>query len=159
MNPFAYSRPDSVDSAIDELVTEPAAKFIGGGTNLIDLMKENIEKPSRLVDINRLPLTDIVELPDGGLRLGALVNRTAAPQEYTVQRTILFTHTDYGLSPVWVSRQIVISNRETVPSELLIKFLPDETYSRSNNEGNLKIFLQIRGVINNAKTARPIISG
>ncbi|ARK12214.1 xanthine dehydrogenase family protein subunit M [Fibrella sp. ES10-3-2-2] len=72
MNPFAYSRPDSVDSAIDELVTEPAAKFIGGGTNLIDLMKENIEKPSRLVDINRLPLTDIVDLPDGGLRLGAL---------------------------------------------------------------------------------------
>lgn len=72
MNPFTYSRPDSIDTAIDEVLAEPAAKFIGGGTNLIDLMKENIEKPSRLVDINRLPLTDIVELPDGGLRLGAL---------------------------------------------------------------------------------------
>ena len=72
MNPFTYARPDSVRSAIDEVLAAPAAKFIGGGTNLIDLMKENVEHPTRLVDINRLPLTDIVELPDGGLRLGAL---------------------------------------------------------------------------------------
>ncbi|BCG08173.1 MULTISPECIES: hypothetical protein [Buttiauxella] len=63
----------------------------------------------------------------------------AAPQEYTVQRTILFTHTDYGLSPVWVSRQIVISNRETVPSELLIKFLPD-FYLKNSGVTDIDIF-------------------
>ncbi|MEZ0483816.1 FAD binding domain-containing protein [Fibrella aquatica] len=101
MNPFAYSRPDSVGSAIDELVSEPAAKFIGGGTNLIDLMKENIEKPSRLVDINRLPLTDITELPDGGLRLGALVtNADTAYHPLVKERYPLLSETILaGASP------------------------------------------------------------
>ncbi|MBO0951121.1 FAD binding domain-containing protein [Fibrella forsythiae] len=101
MNPFAYSRPDSIDSAIDELVTEPAAKFIGGGTNLIDLMKENIEKPSRLIDINRLPLTDIVELPDGGLRLGALAtNADTAYNPLVKERYPLLSQTILaGASP------------------------------------------------------------
>ncbi|MBO0939118.1 xanthine dehydrogenase family protein subunit M [Fibrella sp. HMF5335] len=73
MNPFTYARPDSVDSALDELKAQPNARLIGGGTNLIDLMKENIEHPTRLVDVNRLPLGGISELPDGGLRLGATV--------------------------------------------------------------------------------------
>ncbi|WP_375445343.1 FAD binding domain-containing protein [uncultured Fibrella sp.] len=101
MNPFTYSRPNTVDSAIDELKTEPAAKFIGGGTNLIDLMKENIEKPSRLIDINRLPLTDIVELPDGGLRLGALVtNADTAYNPLVKERYPLLSQTILaGASP------------------------------------------------------------
>lgn len=85
MNPFTYARPDSVDSAIDEQQNEPLAKFIGGGTNLIDLMKENVEKPTRLIDINRLPLTDITELPDGGLRLGALATNADTAYHPMVQ--------------------------------------------------------------------------
>lgn len=101
MHPFTYARPDSVGSAIDELMTEPAAKFIGGGTNLIDLMKENIEKPTRLVDINRLPLTDITELPDGGLRLGALVtNADTAYNRLVKERYPLLSQTILaGASP------------------------------------------------------------
>ena len=78
MHPFTYARPKGVDAAVNELVTESMehdgqVKIIAGGTNLIDLMKENVERPSKLVDITRLPLTTIDELEDGGLRLGALV--------------------------------------------------------------------------------------
>lgn len=73
MNPFTYTRPAAVDEALSELSREPQAKFIGGGTNLIDLMKENVEHPTRLIGVNNLPLGGITELPDGGLRLGATV--------------------------------------------------------------------------------------
>lgn len=73
MNPFSYTRPEAVTDALSDVSQQPSAKFIGGGTNLIDLMKMNIEHPHQLVDVNRLPLGDITELPDGGLRLGAIV--------------------------------------------------------------------------------------
>ncbi len=52
------------------------AKLLGGGTNLVDLMKQGVERPTRLVDINPLPLAEITELPDGGLRLGALARNS-----------------------------------------------------------------------------------
>jgi xanthine dehydrogenase YagS FAD-binding subunit len=70
MNPFAYTRATSQQAAI-QAIAQQNAKFIAGGTNLLDLMKEHVEQPSRLVDINRLELTQIVER-NGGLRLGAL---------------------------------------------------------------------------------------
>ena len=73
MNNFRYSRASEVADAIRLLGAEPDAKLIAGGTNLIDLMKENVERPSRLIDISRLPLRDVEETPDGGLRIGALV--------------------------------------------------------------------------------------
>lgn len=60
-------------------------------------------------------------------------------EEYTVQRTILFTHTDYGLSPVWISRQIVISNRETAPSGVIQQFLPD-FYLKNSGVTDIDIF-------------------
>jgi FAD binding domain in molybdopterin dehydrogenase len=53
MNPFSYSRADDVTTAVREVAAGGAAKFIAGGTNLIDLMKENVERPSRLIDITR----------------------------------------------------------------------------------------------------------
>ncbi|TAE27544.1 MAG: xanthine dehydrogenase family protein subunit M [Cytophagales bacterium] len=73
MNPFSYTRPEAVADALNDIGQQPNAKFIGGGTNLIDLMKVNVEHPTHLVDVNHLPLGDITELPDGGLRLGASV--------------------------------------------------------------------------------------
>ena len=73
MNNFHYSRASDVADAIRLLAADPGAKLIAGGTNLIDLMKENVERPSRLIDVSRLPLRDIEETPDGGLRIGALV--------------------------------------------------------------------------------------
>jgi xanthine dehydrogenase YagS FAD-binding subunit len=70
---FQYSRANDVNEAIRQIATDPAAKFIAGGTNLIDLMKEDVERPTWLIDISRLPLNMIEETTDGGVRIGALV--------------------------------------------------------------------------------------
>lgn len=70
---FQYARATDVADAVRQKAADPAAKFIAGGTNLIDLMKENVERPSRLIDISRLSLNRIEETPDGGVRVGALV--------------------------------------------------------------------------------------
>ena len=70
MKPFTYERTTDPRAAI-AAVSRTGAKFISGGTNLLDLMKLEIERPTHLVDISRLPLTDIEELPDGGVRIGA----------------------------------------------------------------------------------------
>jgi xanthine dehydrogenase YagS FAD-binding subunit len=73
MNPFAYARARDVAGAVRQIASDPDAKFIAGGTNLIDLMKENVARPSRLIDITHLPLKQIEQTQDGGLRIGALV--------------------------------------------------------------------------------------
>jgi xanthine dehydrogenase YagS FAD-binding subunit len=72
MRPFTYTRADDVGSAVAALAGDPAAKIIAGGTNLLDLMKENVERPAHLVDITRVGLKTIEATADGGLRLGAL---------------------------------------------------------------------------------------
>ncbi|MGH9511123.1 MAG: FAD binding domain-containing protein [Terriglobales bacterium] len=76
MNPFEYQRASHPQAAVDALAGSKQSKFLGGGTNLIDLMKSGVEQPARLVDINRLPLADITRLPNGGLRLGALARNS-----------------------------------------------------------------------------------
>jgi len=70
---FQYTRASDVADAVRQIAADPAAKFIAGGTNLIDLMKEDVERPLRLIDISRLPLKTVEETADGGLRIGALV--------------------------------------------------------------------------------------
>src|SRR6267378_1262531 len=70
---FQYSRATDVADAVRMIAADPTAKFIAGGTNLVDLMKEDIERPSRLIDISRLPLKTVEETAGGGLRIGALV--------------------------------------------------------------------------------------
>ncbi|NHC54032.1 xanthine dehydrogenase family protein subunit M [Pseudomonas sp. AU8050] len=72
MNPFHYSRPTDVQQAVQ--MSSGASRFIAGGTNLLDLMKENISHPEHLIDITGLPLHDIQETAEGGLRIGALVS-------------------------------------------------------------------------------------
>ena len=79
MKPFRYERASAVASAC-AAAAQPAAKFIAGGTNLIDLMKLQIETPTHLVDIGMLPLADIEETAEGGLRIGALVTNSTSPQ-------------------------------------------------------------------------------
>ncbi len=73
MNNFGYTRASDVADAVRQIAADPAAKFIAGGTNLIDLMKENVARPSRLIDITHLPLHKVEETQGGGLRIGALV--------------------------------------------------------------------------------------
>ena len=72
MNRFAWRRAESLDDALRLLAADAQARPIAGGTNLVDLMKYDVEKPSVLVDIARLPLTAIDDIEGGGLRLGAL---------------------------------------------------------------------------------------
>lgn len=87
MKPFSYERADDVPGALRAVARRPDAKFLAGGTNLIDLMKLRIETPAHLVDINHLPLADIEETPDGGLRIGALVrNHVLAGDKRVRQR-------------------------------------------------------------------------
>lgn len=101
MNSFTYARPTDVAEAINDQQQATAAKFIAGGTNILDLMKENVERPERLIDINQLPLAEITETEDGGLRLGALVtNANTAYDERVIARYPLLSQTILaGASP------------------------------------------------------------
>ena len=76
MNPFTYSRAKDANQAVTAISGKPQGKFLGGGTNLIDLMKMGVEMPNELVDINRLPLGQIEELSNKGLRIGALARNS-----------------------------------------------------------------------------------
>src|ERR1700716_3381435 len=77
MNPFAYSRVVDPNEAVSAIAANPLGKFLGGGTNLVDLMKMGVETPTQLIDINRLPLARVEELPAGkGVRIGALARNS-----------------------------------------------------------------------------------
>ncbi len=70
---FEYAQARDVADAVRQIADDPEARFIAGGTNLIDLMKYDVERPMRLIDITHLPLKTVDETPNGGLRIGALV--------------------------------------------------------------------------------------
>jgi xanthine dehydrogenase YagS FAD-binding subunit len=73
MREFDYRRASDVAGAVALLGADPDTRFLGGGTNLVDLMKAGVERPARLVDIRELPLDEIESTPEGGLRIGATV--------------------------------------------------------------------------------------
>ncbi|MFE2102979.1 MULTISPECIES: xanthine dehydrogenase family protein subunit M [unclassified Streptomyces] len=73
MREFGYQRASDVAGAVALLGADPDTRFLGGGTNLVDLMKAGVERPARLVDIRELPLDQIESTPQGGLRIGATV--------------------------------------------------------------------------------------
>jgi xanthine dehydrogenase YagS FAD-binding subunit len=85
MKAFTYQRADSATHAAAAAV-KPGAKIIAGGTNLLDLMKLQVETPSELVDINRLPLDKIEETPEGGLHVGALVRNSDLAADLRVRQ-------------------------------------------------------------------------
>ncbi|SFR84504.1 FAD binding domain-containing protein [Sphingomonas jatrophae] len=90
MRPFTYSRAKSPAEAAAEAASAPGAKFIAGGTNLLDLMKLEIETPSHLIDVQDLKLDRIEPTAEGGLRIGALVRNTDLAADARVRR-------DYGV--------------------------------------------------------------
>ncbi|SCW47548.1 xanthine dehydrogenase YagS FAD-binding subunit [Rhizobium mongolense subsp. loessense] len=114
MRAFTYERASSVEAAAQAAASNPEAKFIAGGTNLLDLMKLEIETPTHLIDVNGLELDKIEATSDGGLRIGALVRNTDLAAHETVRR-------DYGL----LSRALVagasgqLRNRATTAGNLL----------------------------------------
>jgi len=90
MKSFTYEKADSPAAAASAAVRTSNAKFIAGGTNLLDLMKLEIETPSHLIDVNGLAFDKIEPTPEGGLRIGALVRNTALAADQRIRR-------DYGL--------------------------------------------------------------
>ncbi|MGW4375405.1 FAD binding domain-containing protein [Streptomyces albidoflavus] len=76
MREFDYRRAHDVQHALTLLAADPDARFLGGGTNLVDLMKTGVERPTRLVDVRELPLDSIEPTPQGGLRIGATVTNS-----------------------------------------------------------------------------------
>src|SRR6187402_662921 len=90
MKSFSYERASNPAEAAASALRRPDAKFIAGGTNLLDLMKLEIETPAHLIDVNGLALDKIEPLADGGLRIGALVRNTDLAADVRVRR-------DYGV--------------------------------------------------------------
>ncbi len=86
MKVFTFERARTPAEAAAAAVRTPGARFIAGGTNLLDLMKLEIETPSHLIDVNGLGLDQIAALPDGGLRIGALVRNTDLAADPRVRR-------------------------------------------------------------------------
>ncbi|MFQ6241890.1 FAD binding domain-containing protein [Sinorhizobium meliloti] len=114
MRAFSYERVSSIEAAARAAATTDGAKFIAGGTNLLDLMKLEIETPTHLVDVNALALDRIEATPEGGLRIGALVRNTDLAADERVRR-------DYAL----LSRALLagasgqLRNRATTAGNLL----------------------------------------
>jgi len=86
MREFGYQRVFDVPGAVAVLGADPDARFLGGGTNLVDLMKAGVERPARLVDVRELPLDGIETTPDGGLRIGATVTNSDLAAHPEVRR-------------------------------------------------------------------------
>ena len=76
MRSFAYVSAPDVETAVRALADQPGSKPLAGGTNLVDLMRQDVERPATVVDISTLPLTGVEVLPGGGLRIGALVRNS-----------------------------------------------------------------------------------
>jgi xanthine dehydrogenase YagS FAD-binding subunit len=114
MRPFTYERVNSPADAAAAAARTEGAKFIAGGTNLLDLMKLEIETPAHLIDVNGLALDKIEPTSDGGLRIGALVRNTDLAADPRVRR-------DYGV----LSRALVagasgqLRNKATTAGNLL----------------------------------------
>jgi xanthine dehydrogenase YagS FAD-binding subunit len=100
MKPFQYSRAADIPEAVLAAGGDNA-KFLAGGTNLVDLMKVHVERPALVIDINQLPLKQIEELPDGGVRLGALATNadTAYHPVITERYPLLSSAILAGASP------------------------------------------------------------
>jgi xanthine dehydrogenase YagS FAD-binding subunit len=85
LRPFTYERATTAEAAVKSAADHPNAKYLAGGTNLLDLMKLEIEQPAHLIDVGRLPLAAIDDTPDGGLRIGAAATNTAVAADTRVR--------------------------------------------------------------------------
>ena len=111
MRPFTYDRAASVEGAVASAAEIPGARFIAGGTNLLDLMKLDIERPAHLIDVSRLPLAGIEDL-DGGLRIGAAVTNShlAADPRVRARYPVLVQAIVSGGSPQLRNKASVAGN-------------------------------------------------
>ncbi|GJG86754.1 dehydrogenase [Gemmatimonadetes bacterium T265] len=87
MHPFRYQRAADVPSAVAAVSQDPGAQFFAAGTSQVDLMQEGVQRPTRLVDVSRLPLAEVARTPTGGLHIGANVTNAAAADHPLVRGT------------------------------------------------------------------------
>jgi xanthine dehydrogenase YagS FAD-binding subunit len=101
MDAFQFIQAKTVDSALNAVPAQAGAKFVAGGTTLIDLMKLNVERPKTVVDINGLPLAQVESTPDGGLKIGAMVRNSDLADDPNVRKryTVLSEALLSGASP------------------------------------------------------------
>ena len=85
MNPFRYERAHDASSAVALLAQEPGGVFLAGGTNLVDHLRLGVRQPDLLIDISHLPFDRIEPLPDGGVRIGALVRNSDLAADRTIR--------------------------------------------------------------------------
>lgn len=85
MRPFTYERARDPQAAVKAAAETPGARFLAGGTNLLDLMKLEIERPQHLIDVGRLPLGQVEKTPEGGLRIGSMASNTALAADARVR--------------------------------------------------------------------------
>src|SRR5882672_11027714 len=90
MKNFAYSRAENAPTAVNLISQNAKAKFLGGGTNLVGLMRENIEQPDALIDVTRLPSIGITESAEGGVSIGAEVKNTAVANHPLIRQRFPF---------------------------------------------------------------------
>ena len=132
MNPFEYQRADQVETVLESVSRSPGARFLAGGTNLVDLMKNGVEQPTHLIDINRVAsLAAIQQLPHGALRIGALArnsdtaNHSLVRQHYPLLAQALLA----GASPQ-------LRNAATIGGNLLQRtrcyYFMDPAFSQCN---------------------------
>jgi xanthine dehydrogenase YagS FAD-binding subunit len=114
MKTFTYERVATPAAAAAAAARNPRAKFIAGGTNLLDLMKLEIETPAHLIDVNGLALDKIEATPEGGLRIGALVRNTDLAADERVRR-------DYGVlaRTILAGASMQLRNKATTAGNLL----------------------------------------
>jgi xanthine dehydrogenase YagS FAD-binding subunit len=93
MRPFTYERATDAAQAVKSAAETPNARFLAGGTNLLDLMKLEIERPAHLIDVGRLPMAGIEDTPEGGLRIGAMATNSHVAADARVRaRYPVLTH-------------------------------------------------------------------
>ena len=85
MNPFRYERASDASSAVAFLAQEPNGVFLAGGTNLVDHLRLGVRQPDLLIDISHLPFDHIEPLPDGGVRIGAMVRNSDLAADRTIR--------------------------------------------------------------------------
>jgi xanthine dehydrogenase YagS FAD-binding subunit len=90
MKKFSFIQPATLGQAVAEIASHKNTKFLGGGTNLVDLMREKIEQPDRIIDLTQLPLTEIEELPDGSISIGALVRNSHMAHHHLIRSRFPF---------------------------------------------------------------------
>jgi xanthine dehydrogenase YagS FAD-binding subunit len=114
MRPFAYARPDTVPAAIRAATETPGTRYLAGGTNLVDLMRADVEHPATLIDITALPLKEIEQLPDGTVRIGAL-----AKNSQVAAHPLIRTHYPVLTQAILAGASGQLRNMATVGGNLL----------------------------------------